>query len=126
MSANQGELPIEAKEQLAAALAALGELDSSISLPLLRTLLTIADRPGISINDIADALSIPQQTASRYVAILQGRYQGIAGTEGSFSSMPLLEFELNPEDPRRRALFLSAHGANVIQTFLRKLRVQAP
>ncbi len=87
--------------------AALLELQGSLSLAQLVALATIAIEPGLSVNELADRLKIPQQTASRHVAILTGRYQS------DLADAPLealIVQQINEADPRRRALFLSEDG----------------
>src|SRR5947209_1545980 len=91
--------------QLSAAFEALSPVETELGLPLLLTLLAIARSPGLSINDLAEQIKIPQQTASRYVSILQGRYQSPGRVVSTFVRHPLVLFGLSPEDPRRRALY---------------------
>jgi DNA-binding MarR family transcriptional regulator len=107
--------------RLSAVFDALAPVESDLGLPLLLTLLAIAKRPGLSINDLAELISVPQQTASRYVAILQGRYQSPGQIENAFVRNPLVSFEVSAEDPRRRALYLSARGEARVSEFLEKL-----
>jgi DNA-binding MarR family transcriptional regulator len=107
--------------QLDAVLAALRSMGGDLSLPLLITLFTIARTPGISINELADRIQVPQQTASRYVAILQGRYQMASGAGSMFASAPLLSLRVSANDPRRRALFLTPEGRTRLAGILEKL-----
>lgn len=86
-----------------------------LSLPQLVTLLTIAAEPGLSINELAEKVSVPQQTASRYVAVLLGRYQNLTADK---PIMPLIDHAPNLEDPRRRALYLNEEGTKIVTTFL--------
>lgn len=87
--------------------AALLELQGSLSLAQLVALATVAIEPGLSVNELADRLKIPQQTASRHVAILTGRYQS------DLADAPLEALvmqQINETDPRRRALYLTEEG----------------
>ena|SRR5947207_1560834 len=90
---------------------ALGELQSDLSLVQVVTLLSVALDPGLSVNDLADRLGVPQQTASRHVAVLLGRYQSILNDA---PAEPLLKQEVNAQDPRKRALFLNEKGRAVV------------
>jgi DNA-binding MarR family transcriptional regulator len=100
---------------------ALEPLQSELGLPQLLALFRIALEPGLSVNDLAERMGCPQQTASRYVAMLLGRYS--AGADSDLQNQnqskldPLISQEISQADPRRRALFLSAQG----RTLLRKM-----
>lgn len=94
---------------------ALTELQGSMSLAQLVALITIAMEPGLSVNDLGDRLQIPQQTASRHVAVLTGRYHG----ELSDAPLePLIVQQINTSDPRKRALFLSPAGDEIVAAML--------
>jgi DNA-binding MarR family transcriptional regulator len=108
-------------DQLNAVLAALRSVGSDLSLPLLITLVAIARDPGLSINELADRIQVPQQTASRYVAILQGRYQMAGGAGNAFAGEPLLSLQVSANDPRRRALYLTPEGSARVADILSKL-----
>jgi|ERR1039458_4291549 DNA-binding MarR family transcriptional regulator len=99
---------------------ALRPLQADLSLSQLLALIAIAAEPGLSVNELADRLNIPQQTASRHVAGLLGRYQLAAvDTADARSKMdPLIKQEINSEDPRRRALFLSDDGQQLLENFV--------
>jgi DNA-binding MarR family transcriptional regulator len=118
-----GDYPLSkpATKRLDAVLAALRSLGSDLSLPLLVTLVAIARDPGLSINDLSDRIEVPQQTASRYVAILQGRYQLASGSANPFAGQPLLSLQVSANDPRRRALFLTPQGRTRLADILEKL-----
>jgi DNA-binding MarR family transcriptional regulator len=107
-------------DDFATILNGLSGLPAGMTLPLLKTLLMIAARPGLSVNELAEQLGLPQQSASRYVAILQGRYQTSA--EEAFSTVPLLELEVSTSDPRKRALFLTKSGNSAAEKLLREIR----
>lgn len=68
--------------------------------------LAIAEAPGMSVNELAEAISVPQSSASRYVSILLGRYQ----QPDAPLPLPLISQEISAEDPRRRALFVTPVG----------------
>jgi DNA-binding MarR family transcriptional regulator len=106
--------------QLVALANALRPLQADLSLSQLLALIAIAVEPGLSVNELADRLNIPQQTASRHVAGLLGRYQlASADAADARSKMdPLIKQEINSEDPRRRALFLSDDGQQLLEKFL--------
>lgn len=106
--------------QLAALANALRPLQADLSLSQLLALIAIAVEPGLSVNELADRLNIPQQTASRHVAGLLGRYQ-LASAEAADARSkmdPLIKQEINSEDPRRRALFLSDDGQRLLEKFV--------
>lgn len=94
----------------------LRSLQPDLNLSLAVTLLAVAREPGLSVNELADRVSAPQQTVSRYVAILQGRYE-LLGDE-SFAPHPLLTLEVSAQDPRRRAIFLTPHGTTRVLEIL--------
>jgi DNA-binding MarR family transcriptional regulator len=96
----------------------LRSLEPDLNLQLALTLLAVARQPGISVGELADDTQVPQQTASRYVAILQGRYE-LPGSDGnSFARSPLLSLEVSKHDPRRRALFLTTQGSKRLNRIL--------
>lgn len=94
---------------------ALATVQGDVSLPQLVALLTVAVEPGLSVNDLADRTGSPQQTASRYVSILLGRYETAAG---SGPSQPLISQGVSNDDPRKRALFLTEAGAQLVSHLL--------
>src|SRR5262245_20485732 len=96
--------------RLSAVLDALGTVEAALELPMMLVLLAIAKSPGLSINDLGELIGVPQQTASRYVAILQGRYQS-PGQINTFARHPLVSYEVSADDPRRRALYLTERGS---------------
>ncbi len=87
------------------------DLQSELNLPQLVALLSVAIEPGLSVNDLADRVAVPQQTASRYVAVLLGRYESASGQGPRHA---LISQGVNDEDPRKRALFLTEYGAEMI------------
>jgi DNA-binding MarR family transcriptional regulator len=109
--------------RLESLLTCLQPLQSELSLPQLLALFQIALNPGLSVNELGERLSCPQQTASRHVAALLGRYQGevvaIGAQGGSRSKLePLITQEISQSDPRSRALSLSKHGVVFVRELL--------
>ncbi len=88
-----------------------------LSLPLALTLAAIAREPGLSVNDLADRLDFPQQSASRYTAILLGRYESPSAAQDTFKT-PFISLEVSPTDPRKWALFLTQHGTKRLASIL--------
>lgn len=94
---------------------ALMEVQGQLSLPQLVVLLTVRIEPGLSVNDLAETLGIPQQSASRYVSMLAGRYQ----TEPHQPLFePLLLQKISDTDPRSRALHVTAAGEALLKTLV--------
>ncbi|WP_116091841.1 MarR family transcriptional regulator [Sphingomonas crusticola] len=100
-------------ERMAPLRDALLEVQNALSLAQLVALVTIAMEPGLSVNDLAERLRIPQQSASRYVAALAGRYQPLLA-ESSLD--PLIVQTINESDPRKRALFLTPAGRQLMSS----------
>jgi DNA-binding MarR family transcriptional regulator len=116
----------ETQAKLASLADALGLLQAEIGLPQLLALLTIAGEPGLSVNELADRLELPQQTASRHVAVLAGRYHGMFGpaaaeNPGRSKLDPLITQEISQSDPRRRALFISKQGRALREAMAERL-----
>lgn len=106
------------KRMIGAAVSALLErIEDDLGLPLTRVLFGVFLKPGMSVNELADSLRVPQQTASRYVAVLQGRYEASSSSPVSPSS-PLLALEVSQSDPRRRALFLTLEGKKRVEKLI--------
>ncbi len=99
---------VEGIEKLAAVLAAV---PVNLGLPQLQAILAVGACPGLSVNELAERLTVPQQTASRYVAQLMGRYQDL-GDSGMPD--PIVEQRVSLIDPRKRALFLTSYGRSMI------------
>jgi DNA-binding MarR family transcriptional regulator len=97
--------------RLEAILEALSPWQSTISLSQALALIVIARHPGLSVNELADKLDQPQQTVSRHVAILLGRYQ----TSETIEPRAFIRQEINVNDPRSRALFLSKDGHSLLK-----------
>jgi DNA-binding MarR family transcriptional regulator len=112
--------------KLASLANALRPLQAELGLPQLLALLTIAGEPGLSVNELADRLGVPQQTASRHVGALAGRYQGVfesvvSETSGRSKLDPLISQEISQTDPRRRALFISKQGRALLNATAERL-----
>jgi DNA-binding MarR family transcriptional regulator len=112
--------PELSRDRIEAILKAVKSVEADLGLPLLMTILAIAQKPGLSINDLAEKLDAPQQSASRYVSILQGRYQ-LPGSRDQFGKHPHVSLEISPEDPRRRALYLTPYASARLTRFIRLL-----
>jgi DNA-binding MarR family transcriptional regulator len=111
--------------RLGALLTALRSIDGELSLPLVLALVAVASQPGISINGLAKCIQVPQQTASRYVAILQGRYQLANASVNPFVAKPLLSLQVSTNDPRRRALFVTQQGNDILKEITNQLYTEA-
>ncbi|WGJ13640.1 helix-turn-helix domain-containing protein [Methylocapsa sp. D3K7] len=98
---------------------ALKEVEQTLGLPLYLTLLAIAQEPGLSINELAERIDVPQQTASRYVASLQGRYDS-PGRE--IGPVPLVRMDISQADPRSRSLHLTPVGSKRLDRLLKLLK----
>ena len=90
---------------------ALLAVQGQLSLQQLVALLTIGADPGLSVNELADRMRIPQQSASRHVAVLTGRYQN--DSTGAPLDVLVLQ-QISPSDPRSRALHLTSAGETLI------------
>jgi DNA-binding MarR family transcriptional regulator len=104
--------------QLAALRSALAPLQTEVSLPQLVTLMTIALEPGLSVNELADRIGAPQQTASRYASVLLGRYKDPSDIGGGQAKAALISQVVNASDPRSRALHLTPRGWAFISELL--------
>jgi DNA-binding MarR family transcriptional regulator len=94
---------------------ALTSVQEKLALTQIVTLLTVALEPGISVNELAERTGMPQQSASRHAAVLLGRYQNSLSAE---PLEPLITQLVNIDDPRKRALFLTAAGVSLVRKFL--------
>lgn len=82
-----------------------------LSMSQLLALLTVAVEPNLSVNDLAERMNVPQQSASRFVAILLGRHKAASGVS---LEEPLIYQEVSSSDPRKRALTLTTSGRKLI------------
>jgi DNA-binding MarR family transcriptional regulator len=93
----------------------------AIGLPALICLLEIAYSDSVSVTEIVDRTGMPQQSVSRYVSVLMGRYQS---EFASSSFEPLIEQRINRTDPRKRSLHLTNAGAELARGILGQLTLQ--
>jgi DNA-binding MarR family transcriptional regulator len=82
-----------------------------LPMPCLLALLTVALKPGLSVNELSETLGMPQQTASRNASILLGRYE----VPSSAVKTPFILQSINDEDPKKRALELTNAGKEYLQ-----------
>lgn len=111
MSSTPSQAPDRKEAGVLSALqSSLMQVQAELSLAELIGLIVVRLNPGISVNELAELTRLPQQTASRHVGRLSGRYQSVLGPE-----VPaLLELRISEADPRRRALFLTAAGEDYV------------
>jgi DNA-binding MarR family transcriptional regulator len=100
--------------RLDAIFAAFLNCQSEISLPQAMALIAIARHPGLSVNELAERLEQPQQTVSRHVSVLLGRYQ----TSETVVPRAFIRQEINVNDPRSRALFLAPEGETLLKALV--------
>lgn len=98
-------------ERLSSLRSSLGKLQDTISLPQLVALLCVGVEPGLSVNELAERMGIPQQTASRYASVLLGRYESPTTAQ---PKEPLVTQGVSQRDARSRALYLTAAGQEVL------------
>ena len=109
------ELSQRDRRKLADLRLALAPVQTTLSLPMVVALLTLAIEPGLSVNELAERTGTSQQTASRHVSILMGRYETqILGPDAP----PLIVQEIHTRDPRKRALFLTEAGWAFVASLL--------
>lgn len=92
--------------------AALRPWQGALTLSQVLALIAIARHPGLSVNELAERLDQPQQTVSRHVSVLLGRYQ----TSETVVPRVLIRQEVSASDPRSRALFLAPEGHTLLKT----------
>lgn len=97
--------------------AALQAVQGELSLSQLVILLLLVERPGLSIGEVAEITSLPQQTASRLILQLSGRYQIDPGG----APVEYIRQEVGDDDPRKRALFLTDKGEAVLTSIFKNL-----
>lgn len=79
------------------------EVGERFPAPLLKTLLLLAEKPGITSTEIAERLQLPKQTVSRYFIFLS---KGKIGETG----MGLITTEEDPYDTRKKISKLTTKG----------------
>ena len=104
------------KAPVAALRSSLQRVQDDLSLPELVALLTIASEPGLSVNELSERISAPQQSTSRFVAILLQRY---VTPVQSGDLRPFIVQQVKQDDPRSRALYLAERGQDVVNDILR-------
>jgi DNA-binding MarR family transcriptional regulator len=117
-----GYLSKRDKTRLVSLRAVLAAAQTTLSLSQLPVLIAVALEPGLSVNDLAERVGAPQQTASRYASVLLGRYEDVSRAE---SVAALLKQDVSVKDPRSRALYLTDHGWQVIGKLLTALNTNA-
>lgn len=100
--------------RLDAVFGALRPWQSAINLAQTLALIAIARTPGLSVNELAEKLDQPQQTVSRHVSVLLGRYQ----TSETIVPTVFIRQEVNASDPRSRALFLEPEGEALLKALV--------
>jgi DNA-binding MarR family transcriptional regulator len=106
------DLPFEQIRSLRAVLRAVPD---GLGLGQLAALLAVAAEPGLSVTDLSDCIDAPQQTGSRYAAQLMGRYQDDFGRD---QPNPLVEQRVSVADPRKRALYITPRGREVVKAII--------
>jgi DNA-binding MarR family transcriptional regulator len=84
------------------------EMDSEVPTQMVEALLTIAMRPGISLQDLGKAINLSQSATSRNAQTL-GKWHR-AGKPG----FDLVETIEDPKDTRRKLAFLTPKGCTVV------------
>lgn len=103
---------IKALRQLRSGLAAV----EGLGLPALICLIAIALQEGISVTELSEQTGAPQQSTSRYVSQLLGRYQTDFAPK---PFEPLVEQRISAADPRKRSLYLTDLGASLVRALVR-------
>lgn len=107
--------------RLASLCAALKKVQDDLSLPQLVALLTVGLEPGLSVNELSERIGAPQQSASRYVSILLGRYTDSAASD----RRPFIIQGVKQDDPRSRALYLAERGRDIVNDILQAAALDA-
>lgn len=90
----------------------LREVDSELPIQMAQTLLVVAQRPGITIQDISKDTGLSQASASRNVQAL-GKWHRL-GKPG----FNLVEGVEDPHDTRRKIVFLTKEGRELVGKLL--------
>lgn len=89
---------------LASALKTIGHIENIGSLQIF---LAVADKPGVTLTELHEALRLPRSTVSRHVAHLMGL--------GGRKRKGLVEYAPLAEDRRARALCLTHEGKGLVR-----------
>jgi DNA-binding MarR family transcriptional regulator len=101
--------------RLAALCAALKKVQDDLSLPELVALLAVGVEAGLSVNELSERIGAPQQSTSRYVSVLTGRYPN---SSTSTDRRPFITQGVKQNDPRSRALHLAERGREIVNDIL--------
>jgi DNA-binding MarR family transcriptional regulator len=82
------------------------EIDTEMSVTTLAIFLTVCMKEGITNSDVEEVLGIPKARVSRNLQLLTKIAKRRVDNEGS----NLIEMKINPEDYRRRNLYLTNRG----------------
>lgn len=110
----KADFTVSEASRLDAIFEGLKKWQATISLPQVLALIVIARNPGLSVNELAELLDQPQQTVSRHVSVLLGRYQ----TSETSEPPSFIRQEISVSDSRSRALFLSRDGHSLLKSLL--------
>jgi DNA-binding MarR family transcriptional regulator len=103
------------------------DIDRDMSVEEIRAFLTISRKQGLSVQDLADELGVPQSSASRYVkALSAGRRSQWGGKIGFVEAQlefqsggyGLVEQRVNEMEPRKRSLVLTDQGHATVRRIL--------
>jgi DNA-binding MarR family transcriptional regulator len=103
------------------------DVNGDMSVEEIRAFLTISRKQGLSVQDLADELGVPQSSASRYVKALSARRRSHwAGNLGFMEAQlefvsggyGLVEQRINEIEPRKRSLVLTDQGHAVVRRIL--------
>lgn len=95
-------------QALRSAMSELRRLDPDMKLTEVELLLMVAVKGEVGFKEIEESLDLPQQTASRYLAMLSSRK--VKGQEG----LGLVDRFEDPEDPRKKVVRLSHKGKRLM------------
>ena len=90
-------------------------MDTDMPSPTIATFLQVVSSPGLSIQDVADALRVSQSTASRNVFYLS------KDKTSTTPGLDLVESRVNALDRRQKQLFLTQKGEHLAATLRRVL-----
>jgi DNA-binding MarR family transcriptional regulator len=90
-------------------------MDTDMPSPAIAAFLHVASMPGLSIQEVADALKVSQSTASRNVFYLS------KAKTPTLPGLDLVESRINEMDRRQKQLFLTQKGEHLAATLKRVL-----